>query len=57
MLEALGTEKSSLVFQLERMEQQQQLTSAAQGGAPGGAQAINMGALGLEGPGEEMKPE
>lgn len=45
MLEALGTEKSSLVFQLERLEQQ---LKNAQGGQSGG-QAINMG--GLEVPG------
>lgn len=44
MLEALGTEKSSLVFQLERLEQQ---LKNAQGGESGGP-AINMG--GLEGP-------
>ncbi|KAL6105203.1 golga5 [Pungitius sinensis] len=44
MLEALGTEKSSLVFQLERLEQQLKNT---QGGPSGGA-SINMG--GLEGP-------
>ncbi|KAG7256910.1 hypothetical protein CRUP_036156 [Coryphaenoides rupestris] len=55
MLEALGTEKSSLVFQLERMEQQQQLKSAAQGGSPGSGQVINMGALGLEGPGARQR--
>ncbi|CAK6975613.1 golgin subfamily A member 5 [Scomber scombrus] len=41
MLEALGTEKSSLVFQLERLEQQ---LKNAQGGQSGG-QAINMGSL------------
>lgn len=45
MLEALGTEKSSLVFQLERLEQQ---LKSAQGGQSGG-QSINMS--GLEGPG------
>lgn len=44
MLEALGTEKSSLVFQLERLEQQLKNT---QGGQSGG-QTINMS--GLEGP-------
>ncbi|XP_023286190.1 golgin subfamily A member 5 [Seriola lalandi dorsalis] len=44
MLEALGTEKSSLVFQLERLEQQ---LKNAQGGQSGGP-AINMS--GLEGP-------
>lgn len=47
MLEALGTEKSSLVFQLERMEQQ---LKNAQGGQSGGP-AINMS--GLEGPGRQ----
>lgn len=45
MLEALGTEKSSLVFQLERLEQQLKNT---QGGQSGGS-AINM--TNLEGPG------
>lgn len=45
MLEALGTEKSSLVFQLERLEQQ---LKNAQGGQSGGP-TINMS--GLEGPG------
>lgn len=45
MLEALGTEKSSLVFQLERLEQQ---LKNAQGGQSGGP-AINMS--GLEVPG------
>lgn len=45
MLEALGTEKNSLVFQLERLEQQ---LKSAQGGQSGGP-AINMG--NLEGPG------
>lgn len=45
MLEALGTEKSSLVFQLERLEQQLKST---QGGQSGGS-AINM--TNLEGPG------
>uniref|UniRef100_A0A3B4AD32 Golgin subfamily A member 5 n=1 Tax=Periophthalmus magnuspinnatus TaxID=409849 RepID=A0A3B4AD32_9GOBI len=45
MLEALGTEKNSLVFQLERLEQQ---LKTAQGGQSGGA-SINMSAL--EGPG------
>ncbi|XP_018537164.1 LOW QUALITY PROTEIN: golgin subfamily A member 5 [Lates calcarifer] len=44
MLEALGTEKSSLVFQLERLEQQ---LKNAQGGQSGGP-SINMS--GLEGP-------
>lgn len=44
MLEALGTEKSSMVFQLERLEQQ---LKNAQGGQSGG-QAINMSTL--EGP-------
>uniref|UniRef100_A0A8C5N9A6 Golgin subfamily A member 5 n=1 Tax=Gouania willdenowi TaxID=441366 RepID=A0A8C5N9A6_GOUWI len=41
MLEALGTEKSSLVFQLERLEQQ---LKSAQGGQSGGP-AINMSTL------------
>uniref|UniRef100_A0A672JN63 Golgin subfamily A member 5 n=1 Tax=Salarias fasciatus TaxID=181472 RepID=A0A672JN63_SALFA len=45
MLEALGTEKSSLVFQLERLEQQ---LKSVQGGQSGGP-AINMS--GLDGPG------
>lgn len=45
MLEALGTEKTSLVFQLERLEQQ---LKSAQGGE-GGGPAINMS--GLEGAG------
>uniref|UniRef100_A0A8D3D1A5 Golgin subfamily A member 5 n=1 Tax=Scophthalmus maximus TaxID=52904 RepID=A0A8D3D1A5_SCOMX len=45
MLEALGTEKSSLAFQLERLEQQ---LKDAQGGQSGGP-SINMS--GLEGPG------
>ncbi|XP_034713476.1 golgin subfamily A member 5 [Etheostoma cragini] len=44
MLEALGTEKSSLVFQLERLEQQLKNTQGGQSGGP----AINMS--GLEGP-------
>ncbi|CAL9686866.1 unnamed protein product [Knipowitschia caucasica] len=44
MLEAIGTEKNSLVFQLERLEQQ---LKAAQGGQSGAA-SINMNAL--EGP-------
>ncbi|XP_054469458.1 golgin subfamily A member 5 [Anoplopoma fimbria] len=44
MLEALGTEKSSLVFQLERLEQQ---LKSSQGGQSGGP-SINMS--GLEGP-------
>uniref|UniRef100_A0A6Q2YRQ3 Golgin subfamily A member 5 n=1 Tax=Esox lucius TaxID=8010 RepID=A0A6Q2YRQ3_ESOLU len=42
MLEALGTEKSSLVFQLERMEAQ---LKAAQGGAATGGPAINMSSV------------
>ncbi|KAF7658644.1 hypothetical protein LDENG_00009830 [Lucifuga dentata] len=49
MLEALGTEKSSLVFQLERLEQQ---LKSAQGGQSGGS-AINMS--GLEGPGARQR--
>ncbi|KAJ7988760.1 hypothetical protein DPEC_G00312560 [Dallia pectoralis] len=42
MLEALGTEKSSLVFQLERMDAQ---LKAVQGGAPTGGPAINMSSV------------
>nr|XP_046268366.1 golgin subfamily A member 5 [Scatophagus argus] len=49
MLEALGTEKNSLVFQLERLEQQ---LKNAQGGQSGGP-AINMS--GLEGPGARQR--
>ncbi|XP_063039556.1 golgin subfamily A member 5 [Engraulis encrasicolus] len=49
MLEALGTEKSSLVFQLERLEQQ---LKSAQGGQSGGS-AINM--AGMEGPGARQR--
>lgn len=49
MLEALGTEKSSLVFQLERLEQQ---LKSVQGGQSGGS-AINM--AGMEGPGENER--
>ncbi|KAM6969103.1 golgin subfamily A member 5 [Tautogolabrus adspersus] len=49
MLEALGTEKSSLVFQLERLEQQ---LKNAQSGQSGG-QAINMS--GVEGPGARQR--
>ncbi|XP_044023375.1 golgin subfamily A member 5 [Siniperca chuatsi] len=49
MLEALGTEKSSLVFQLERLEQQ---LKNAQGGQSGGP-AINMS--GVEGPGTRQR--
>lgn len=45
MLEAMGTEKSSLVFQLEHLEQQLKNTQGGQSGGP----AINMS--GLEGPG------
>lgn len=48
MLEALGTEKSSLVFQLERLEQQ---LKNAQGGQSGGP-AINIS--NLEGTGTEL---
>ncbi|XP_074516677.1 golgin subfamily A member 5 [Sebastes fasciatus] len=44
MLEAMGTEKSSLVFQLEHLEQQLKNTQGGQSGGP----AINMS--GLEGP-------
>ncbi|TNN64171.1 Golgin subfamily A member 5 [Liparis tanakae] len=43
MLEALGTEKSALVFQLERLEQQLKNSQGGQGGGP----SINMS--GLEG--------
>ncbi|XP_054652990.1 golgin subfamily A member 5 isoform X2 [Dunckerocampus dactyliophorus] len=42
MLEALGTEKSSLVFQLEHLEQQ---LKNSQGGQTGGGPAINMSAV------------
>lgn len=49
MLEALGTEKSSLVFQLERLEQQLKNAQGGQGGGP----AINMS--GLEGPGARQR--
>ncbi|XP_012678220.1 golgin subfamily A member 5 isoform X2 [Clupea harengus] len=49
MLEALGTEKSSLVFQMERMEQQ---LKSVQGGQSGGS-AINM--TGVEGPGTRQR--
>ncbi|XP_029973059.1 golgin subfamily A member 5 [Salarias fasciatus] len=49
MLEALGTEKSSLVFQLERLEQQ---LKSVQGGQSGGP-AINMS--GLDGPGARQR--
>ncbi|KAJ0041661.1 hypothetical protein NL108_012041, partial [Boleophthalmus pectinirostris] len=49
MLEALGTEKNSLVFQLERLEQQMK---ASQGGQSGGA-TINMSTL--EGPGARQR--
>ncbi|XP_068195019.1 golgin subfamily A member 5 [Antennarius striatus] len=49
MLEALGTEKSSLVFQLERLEQQLKNTQGGQSGGP----AINMGVL--EGPGTRQR--
>lgn len=48
MLEALGTEKSSLVFQLERLEQQ---LKSAQGGQIGGP-TINMSSL--DGPGRRV---
>ncbi|XP_049596710.1 golgin subfamily A member 5 [Syngnathus scovelli] len=50
MLEALGTEKSSLVFQLERLEQQLKNT---QGGPATGGAAINMS--GVEGPGARQR--
>lgn len=49
MLEALGTEKSSLVFQLERMEQQLKSAQSGQSGGP----TINMS--GLEGPGARQR--
>ncbi|XP_027857023.1 golgin subfamily A member 5 [Xiphophorus couchianus] len=49
MLEALGTEKSSLVFQLERLELQ---LKSAQGGQSGGS-SINMSTL--EGPGTRQR--
>ncbi|KAM4540904.1 golgin subfamily A member 5 [Fundulus diaphanus] len=49
MLEALGTEKSSLVFQLERLEQQ---LKNAQGGQSGGP-VINMSPA--EGPGTRQR--
>lgn len=49
MVEALGTEKSALVFQLERLEQQ---LKSAQGG-PSGNQAINIG--NIEGPGARQR--
>lgn len=48
MLEALGTEKNSLVFQLERLEQQLK-TAQGQSGGP----SINMSAL--EGPGTRQR--
>lgn len=47
MLEALGTEKNSLVFQLERLEQQ---LKSVQGGQSGGP-AINMSNLEVQGQG------
>ncbi|KAI1895238.1 hypothetical protein AGOR_G00104250 [Albula goreensis] len=49
MLEALGTEKSSLVFQLERLEQQ---LKSVQGGQANGP-AINMG--NMEAPGARLR--
>lgn len=49
MLEALGTEKSSLVFQLERLEQQLKSAQSGQSGGP----TINMS--GLEGPGARQR--
>ncbi|XP_060938522.1 golgin subfamily A member 5 [Limanda limanda] len=51
MLEALGTEKSSLVFQMERLEQQ---LKNAQGGQSGGS-AINMSSLEAAGPGARQR--
>ncbi|XP_051942919.1 golgin subfamily A member 5 [Hippocampus zosterae] len=50
MLEALGTEKSSLVFQLERLEQQ---LKNNQGGPVTGGPSINMS--GVEGPGARQR--
>ncbi|XP_069016775.1 golgin subfamily A member 5 [Embiotoca jacksoni] len=52
MLEALGTEKSSLVFQLEHLEQQ---LKSAQGGASGGP-TINMSGLEAAGPRQRNTP-
>ncbi|XP_056152451.1 golgin subfamily A member 5 isoform X2 [Lampris incognitus] len=49
MLEALGTEKSSLVFQMERLEQQMKSTQGGQCVGP----AINMSSL--EGPGARQR--
>lgn len=49
MLEALGTEKNSLVFQLERLEQQLKSAQGAQSGGP----SINMSAI--EGPGARQR--
>ncbi|XP_067100077.1 golgin subfamily A member 5 [Osmerus mordax] len=49
VLEALGTEKSSLVFQLERLEQQLR----SQQGGPAGGPAIDM--AGTEGPGARQR--
>uniref|UniRef100_A0AAX7SZW2 Golgin subfamily A member 5 n=1 Tax=Astatotilapia calliptera TaxID=8154 RepID=A0AAX7SZW2_ASTCA len=49
MVEALGTEKNSLVFQLERLEQQLKNTQGGQSGGP----AINMS--GLEGAGARQR--
>ncbi|KAG5857864.1 hypothetical protein ANANG_G00023920 [Anguilla anguilla] len=49
MLEALGTEKSSLVFQLERLEQQLKTLQGGQANGP----AINMS--GVEAPGTRMR--
>jgi len=48
-LEALGTEKSALVFQLERLEQQLKNSQGGQGGGP----SINMS--GLEGAGRRFR--
>lgn len=53
MLEALGTEKSSLVFQLERLEGQ---LKNAQGGQSGGP-SINMSSLEVPGRGTSAGPE
>ncbi|XP_061825014.1 golgin subfamily A member 5 [Nerophis lumbriciformis] len=50
MLEALGTEKSSLVFQLERLEQQ---LKSSDGVPTGGGSAIDMSTI--EGPGTRQR--
>lgn len=53
MLEALGTEKNSLVFQLERLEQQLKTAQGGQSGGQSGGASINMSAL--EGPGARQR--